>query len=168
MKSYSSTLIAFLAANRDMVRADLFTISLVNGQTLHATSWGTDLVLGTTFYSTKYGSWKRGTVTTTATYDATPEEMGLTVVCDPFVLFPGTNTPLLQTVASSIFDKATVKVQTAYLPLNFNATGAAAPVIDGSLVSTKFLGDIITAANPLTSSTATFSVYGWTYRLQIP
>ncbi len=169
MKSFSTSLNTFLASNRNMIRTDLFTISLVNGQTLHTTPWGTDLVLsGTTFSSQKYGTWQRGTVTTTATYDATPEEMELTVTCGPSVLFPGSNTPLLQTVASSIFDRATVLVQTAYLPLSFNAIGAAAPVVDPNLVGTKFLGDIVTAADPVTSGMATFSVFGWTYRMQVP
>src|ERR1700743_1344395 len=105
MKSFSSTLNTFLFNNRNLMLPDLFTTSLVNGQTLHTTSWGTDLVLsGTTFSSQKYGTWKRGTVTTEATYDASPNSMELTVTCGPAILFPGTNTPLLQTVASNIFD----------------------------------------------------------------
>src|ERR1700759_2730056 len=100
MKSFSSQLITFLENNRSFIRADLFTITLNNAQVFTTTSWGTDLVLsGTTFFSRKYGVWKRGTVTTTASYDASPETMDLTVTCSSAVLFPGSNTPLLQTVA---------------------------------------------------------------------
>jgi hypothetical protein len=169
MKNFSTQLETFLNSKAPMMRADLFTITLANGQVLHTTSWATDLSLSSTVYSaTKYGVWKRGTVTTTATYDASPETMELSVNCDQTILFPGSNTPFLQTVASTIFDKATVLVKTAYLPTTFNSIGAAAPVVDPNLVGTKFLGDIITSADPLTSSAATFQVSDWTYRLQNP
>lgn len=172
MKNFTTQLIAFLAANRDNIaRVDLFDIALTNGTTLHTTSWGSNVVLsGTTYNATKYGVWKRGTVTTTATYDATPESMPLTVVCDLTHTFPGTSMPIIQSIANSVFDKATVTAKTAYMPKDFNAIGSAAPAIDPNMVTTKFLGDVGGSDDetPITSTTAVLSVVGWTYRLQDP
>jgi hypothetical protein len=163
-----TTLAAFLQNNNVFYRPDLFTITLASGQVLRTTSHQTDLLLtpaNLLFSASSLGNWSRGSFT--STNDATQvEEMPLNVACDLPVSFPGSNTPLLQTVASSIFDRARVVVQTAYLPQNYNPNSLSPAPVSSNFVATKFVGDIVTSADPLTTTNATFKVSALTYLLQ--
>jgi uncharacterized phage protein (TIGR02218 family) len=161
-----TTLAAFLQSNNVFYRPDLFTITLASGLVINTTSHQMDLLVGsTTFFASKYGNWSRGAFT--STNDATQvDEMALTVACDQTVLFPGSNTPLLQTAESGLFDRARVSMATAYMLQNFNPNNVTPAPVSSNFVATKFVGDIVTSADPLTTTNATFKVSGLTYLLQ--
>jgi hypothetical protein len=163
-----TTLAAFLQANNVFYRPDLFTITLASGLILHTTSHQVDLIVGaTTYFASQFGNWSRGSFTSTNN-STQVEEMSLNVACDLPVVFPGSNTPLLQTVASAIFDRARVVVQTAYMLQNFNPNNLIPAPVSSNFVATKFVGDIVTSADPLTTTNATFKVSALTYLLQEP
>jgi hypothetical protein len=163
-----TTLATFLQNSNVFYRPDLFTITLANGIVLTTTSHQVDLLVGTTtFFAAKYGKWTRGSFT--SDNDATQvQEMSLTVACDQTVLYPGSNTPLLQTVASAIFDRARVTMQTGYMLQNFNPNNLVPAPLSANFVATKFVGDLVSSADPLTTTNATFKVSALTYLLQEP
>ena len=163
-----TTLAQYLLSNPSAFRVDLFTITLASGSVLRTTTFQTDLLLsGNTFYASKYGMWSRGSIT--ASTDCTQDsEIQVTVSAPLGTLYPFSNTPLLQTVASSIFDKARITIQTAWLPKPFNANNVTPAPIDSNYVATKFVGDIVTSADPLTTTQAVFKVSPLPYMLQEP
>jgi Phage conserved hypothetical protein BR0599 len=171
--SIPPSLLSFLQTHREYQRADLFLILLGNGQAITATSWQLDVVnAGTpplTYYATKYGVWKRGAITSEATFTCSSNTMSLqvTIPNDTTVFFPGTNTPLFQTVSGGLFDKATVWVYTAYAPLNDMAPNIDPNGFDTSLgLETKFMGEI-TNVESLDRSQCTFTVADLLYRLNL-
>jgi uncharacterized phage protein (TIGR02218 family) len=142
-----STLIAFLQANPNCIRADLFTISLPNGQTLLATSGQFDITIPTatpgwtgtttTFSAGVWGTWTRGAITSDASFDLHSNTMDLTCVPQQGTLFPGTAAGILSAALAGLFDACEVVVQTVYFPLGRYGNVSAG-------VETKFVGQITT------------------------
>jgi len=172
-KNFPPQLLSFLQTHSEFQKADLFTILLGNGQAITATSWQKDILnAGTppaTYYATKFGVWQRGPVTSEASFNCTSNTMSLTVTIpnDTTVFFPGTNTPLFQTVSSGLFDKAQVWVYTAYAPLTLNGSRIHNNGFDTSLgLETKFMGEI-TNVDSLDRSQCTFDVADLLYRLNL-
>jgi uncharacterized phage protein (TIGR02218 family) len=140
-----NSLINFLAANPNCIRADIFTIYLPNGEFLLATDGQFDITIpsGTpgwtnptaTYYSTLWGQWSRGAITSTASFDMHPETMELTCVPQLGTTFPGAPTGILNGALNGLFDACEVMVQTVYMPL-----GSYGNVSAG--VETKFWGQI--------------------------
>jgi uncharacterized phage protein (TIGR02218 family) len=162
-----TSLIDYLSANTNNFVADLFQISLPNGQTINATSgqWGITVPSGTngwvtgsgsslpttTFHATDFGIWSRGAITSEAGFDLNTNTMDLT--CQPSsinTLYPGLNMPILQAALNGLFDFALVNVWTVYMPL-----GSYGDVSNG--VETKFLGQIAETTE-INSTHVTFAV----------
>jgi hypothetical protein len=165
-------LLSFLQTHREYQRADLFLILLANGQAITSTNWQLDIVNAgappLTYYATQYGCWSRGAITSEASFNCNSNTMSLTVTVpnDTALNFPGTNTPLFQTVSTGLFDKATVWVYTAYSPLN-DLSGSSANGFDTSLgLETKFMGEI-TNVDSLDRSQCKFTVADLLYRLNL-
>jgi hypothetical protein len=128
MKRMPPTLIAFLAANRNCHRADCFVIALPTGATLYATSGQWDITFlpstpgwngpQTTFYATRYGVWARESITSDASTDCNSNTMALTCVPRQDTLYPGLNIGILNAALNHLFDAATVRVLTAYMPMD--------------------------------------------------
>lgn len=107
MKNFSPALIDFLLTQNKCFRADLFTITLGNGGIIYATDGQLDIVAGgIKFYATKYGSWKRGTVKSNASFGLESNTMALSVVngSEQDVLFPGA--PIDTQLAADTFVRA--------------------------------------------------------------
>lgn len=140
-----STLITFLQNNRNCLRADCFVIVLPTGTIIYTTSGQFDITvpsgtpgwpLGTTtFYSTAYGVWKRGAITSEASYKLNANTMALTCAAGFNTQYPGLPTSLLSGALNGLFDAANVTVYTAYMPV-----GSYGNVSVG--VETKFVGTI--------------------------
>jgi uncharacterized phage protein (TIGR02218 family) len=172
-KNFPSTLLSFLQSHVEFQKADLFTVLLGNGQAITATDWQLDVLNAgsppTDYFATKFGMWKRGTVISEASFDCTSNTMSLTVAIpnETTVNFPGTNTPLFQTVSSGLFDKAQVWVYTAYAPLTNNGTQINNNGFDTTLgLETTFMGEI-TNIDSLDRSQCTFEVADLLYRLNL-
>jgi hypothetical protein len=173
-KQLPDTLKAFLQSHQEYQRADLFLVNLTNGQSITATTWQLDAANAgtppTTFYATRYGSWSRGDITSTAMMgNLASQTMSLSVSIpnDTQVFFPGTNVPLFQTVSTGLFDKAQVWVYTAYSPLNAVTPNPHPNGFDTSLgFEIKFMGEI-TNVDSLTRSKCTFTVADLLYRLNL-
>jgi len=135
VKSFSAALLKVLQNNPQSIqfRPDLFVITFRNGQTIYVTDGQLDLVYNGSitipsntptvinfsnqrFYATKYGSWKRGKISSAATFDLASKDTDLTLVADDAVLFPGTSLPIMQALNYGLFDRANVLVLTAYMP----------------------------------------------------
>lgn len=126
MKSFSPQLLDFLLTHKVFNRADLFLIELSNGQIITATSaqqdinfgfQGTSPVIEQIYYSTLFGAWERGSVTSEASYAPKSNTMDLTVLAGSSILYPGTSVPLTQVVLAGLFDAAQVTVFTIYWPI---------------------------------------------------
>jgi len=142
---------------------DLFTITLANGLVIRATDGQLDIVsAGQVFYAMKWGKWKRGSITSEASFDVSSSEMELDFVDTDadaggsVTVLP--NVFLLQAVYSGFFDAATVQVQTAYMPTYGDLSLG---------LETKFLGDI-TSVKELDRAHAKFGVADLLYRLKQP
>jgi hypothetical protein len=167
-------LLAFLQSRTEFQRADLFVIQMANGQAITATDWQIDILNAgappQNYFATAFGRWKRGPIISEATFQPTSNEMELTVTVpnDTTVNYPGTNNPLLKTVATGLFDKAQVWVYTAYAPLDPNIFNRHINGFDTSLgLEMKWMGDI-TKLKSLDRSHATFACNDLTYRLNQP
>lgn len=167
-------LLAFLQSRTEFQRADLFVIQMANGQAITATDWQIDIFNAgappQNYFATAFGRWKRGPIISEATFQPTSNEMELTVTVpnDTTVNYPGTNIPLLKTVATGLFDKAQVWVYTAYAPLDPDTFNRHINGFDTSLgLEMKWMGDI-TKLKSLDRSHATFACNDLTYRLNQP
>jgi hypothetical protein len=127
------SLITWLAANPNALRADCFAIALPTGNVLYVTSGQWDITLltttpgwgnaQTTFKATQYGRWTRGDITSEAGFRCQANDMDLTAVVQPNTTYPGLPTlGLLSAALNHLFDGATVWVYTAYMPLGFYGT----------------------------------------------
>jgi uncharacterized phage protein (TIGR02218 family) len=143
----SSTLIAWLAANKNCLKADLFAITLPTGTVFYATEgqWKITVASGTpgwtgattTFEANKYGRWQRGVITSEAAFDLKANTMDLTCVPQPTTAYPGmTSTGILAAAANGLFDAASITVYTAYF-----AAGQYGTIPAGG-IETKFQGTI--------------------------
>ena len=173
-KNFPDTLKSFLQSHQEYNRADLFVINLTNNQSITATTWQLDVLNAgtpsTTFYATKFGSWSRSDITSTAmlgNLESQTMKLMVNIPNDTTVFFPGTNVPLFQTVGTGLFDKAQVWVYTAYSPLNTISPNPHHNGFDTSLgFETKFMGEI-TNVDELTRSKCTFTVADLLYRLNL-
>ena len=163
---FPSSLIEFLQSNQNCLRADLFQISLPNGQTINATSGQWDITVAsgtngwvtpsgsslstTTFSATQYGVWSRGAITSEASFDLQAGSMSLTCVPQTGTQYPGLSIGILAAALNGLFDGATVTVWTAYMPF-----GSYGDVSAG--IETKFLGTI-TKINNINSTHVEFDV----------
>jgi uncharacterized phage protein (TIGR02218 family) len=141
-KNVPTALLNWLLTAIEYNRADCFTITLANGQSIYTTTAQLPVVIGTnTFYPARYGTWQRGSIQAEAAYSPKSNSMSLSVSVDPSflpqIVYPGTQTPLMQTVAAGLFDAAKVTVTTIYWGLGESvATGVAR----GSVIS--FVGQV--------------------------
>lgn len=140
-----SSLIAFLAANPNCIKSDLFVITLPNSQTIYTCEQQWDITipsgtngwtLGTkTFSATQYGRWNRGAITSEASFNLSSNSMTLTCVPQQATVYPGTTAGILGAANAGLFDAATVGVYTCYMP-----SGGYGNVSAG--IETKFFGFI--------------------------
>lgn len=152
-----SGLITFLQQNPNCLKADLFIITLPTGTVLYATDGQFDITLTTfvaspqsgtpgwagattTFKATQYGRWKRGSITSEASFNCNSNAMSLTCVPQPGTSYPGLSVGILNAAYSGLFDGAQVDVLTAYMPLlNYGNVSHG--------VETKFTGTITKITN---------------------
>jgi uncharacterized phage protein (TIGR02218 family) len=87
--------------------------------------------------------------------------MDLTVLANTSILFPGTNTPLVQVVNAGLFDAATVTVYTIYWALGDTVNNGMALGYE-----TKFIGQITKVVDS-SRDTITFEVADMLYQLSI-
>ena len=155
----SSTLIAWLAANPNCLKADLFQITLPTGTVMYMTEGqfkitvpsGTSGWTGatTTFEATKYGRWQRGAITSEASYSMKSNTMSLTCTPQPATVYPSTTVGILNAALNGLFDAAAVMVYTAYMPQG--QYGTLAP----GGIETKFAG-IITRPSDINRAKVVF------------
>lgn len=139
MKNFSAALLAFLQNNRQYNRADLFAITLPNGQILRATSGQIDIVYsGNTYFASKNGAWQRGKITSEASFDLRGNDMTLTVLAPATILYPIAGVSLMAAAQLGLFDAAVVQVFTARWPIG----GTAEAGIAAMGVETKYAGFI--------------------------
>jgi uncharacterized phage protein (TIGR02218 family) len=121
VKTATPTFIAWLAANTEMVMADLYDITLADSTQLHYTTFNQNLVVGGTTYLSGPPNFKRGTV---------EEVLGLSKVgtltleihCNPTDAINGV--PVLQKVVRGDFDKAAITVRRLFMDSSLNQQGA--------------------------------------------
>jgi uncharacterized phage protein (TIGR02218 family) len=170
-----NSLITYLQSNTNNYVADLFQISLPNGQTINATSgqWGITVPEGTngwvtpsgsnlsttTFHATDYGVWSRGAITSEAGFDLNSNTMTLTCVPQAGTAYPGLNVGILYAALNGLFDAATVTVWTAYMPIR-----SYGHVSHG--IETKFFGTI-TKINEIDTTHVEFDVGDPLYLLNL-
>jgi uncharacterized protein len=105
---------------------------------IYATSSQVDITIqGVTFYSTQYGAWQRGKVTSEASFELHSNSMSLTVMAPTTIPFLGTSLNYMSAALAGLFDAAHVEVYTAYWPLN------APP--NPYLVPNPFVGNVLGA-----------------------
>jgi len=125
-----SSLIDFLQNTnyRDVLKADLFSITLPTGTVMYATEGQWDITVPsgtggwsgstTTFSATQYGRWNRGAITSEAGFNLEANTMTLTCTPTQGVTYPGLTIGILNAAWNGLFDAATVNVYTTYMPLN--------------------------------------------------
>ncbi len=140
-------LITFLQQNPNCLKADLFVITLPTGTTIYVTEGQRDIVVPTgtsgmpagwttqTFLSTTYGRWKRGAITSEASFALSANSMTLTCEPQQGTAYPGMTIGLLNAAFNGLFDASLVTVYTAYMP-----SGSYGNVSNG--IETKFVGFI--------------------------
>jgi uncharacterized phage protein (TIGR02218 family) len=121
----SSTLITWLKANPNCFKADCFVIYLPTGDTLTATEGQWDLTIPagtsgfpgdiTTFSAKQWGCWKRGDITSEATFSLATNTMDLTCTVTQVIVYPGKTCGLLNAAANGLFDGATLAIYTVYM-----------------------------------------------------
>jgi uncharacterized phage protein (TIGR02218 family) len=137
------SLITFLQANPNCIKADLFVITLPTSTVLYVCEGPFDITVpsGTngwtgatkTFLATTYGRWSRGPVTSEAGFDLNANSMSLTCVPQQGTVYPGTTAGLLNAAANGLFDASTIGVYTCYmLPNGYGDVSAG--------IETKFVG----------------------------
>jgi uncharacterized phage protein (TIGR02218 family) len=146
----SAALIAALQTNLNVIRADLFVITLPTGTVMYVTDGQFDITLpagtlgfpatspavNTTFLAATYGRWTRGSITSEAGFSLSANSMTLTCVPQPTTVYPGTTVGILNAVFNGLFDAATISVYTTYFALdNYGACLA-------NSVEVKFFGFI--------------------------
>lgn len=140
-----SSLITFLQANPNCLKADLFVINLPNSQAIYATDGQLDITVPsgtngwtgftTVFSANTVGRWNRGAITSEAGFTLAANSMSLTCVPQPSTTYPGLTLGLLSAAFNGLFDAATISVYTVYMP-----AGQYGVVTAG--VETKFFGFI--------------------------
>jgi uncharacterized phage protein (TIGR02218 family) len=164
-----SGLIAFLMANPNCVRADIFTIALPNGEYLLATDGQFDITVPsgtpgwlnatTTFSSSLWGNWSRGAITSDASFDLHSNTMDLNCVPQVGTTYPGAPTGILNAALNGLFDACQIIVQTVYMPF-----GEYGNVSNG--VETKFMGQV-TKINSISRNKVVFECADYLYLLNV-
>jgi uncharacterized phage protein (TIGR02218 family) len=121
MKTAIPAFTAWLAANTEMVMAELYDITLADGTQLHYTTFDRSLVVGSTTYLAGPPNFKRGMV---------EEVLGLSKVgtltleihANPTDLISGV--PVLQKIVRGDFDKAALTVRRLFMDSGLNQQGA--------------------------------------------
>lgn len=140
-----ASLITFLQSNQNCLKSDLFVITLPTGTQMFLSEGPQNITVQsgiggwggttTTFQSTLFGRWFRGSITSEATFSLNANTMALTCVVQPSIAYPNTTIGLLNAALQGLFDAATVTVLTAYMPLgNYGNVSAG--------LETKFTGTI--------------------------
>lgn len=168
-QSMSPTLIAWLLANKNCSKADLFILNLPTGDTMYMTESPLDITIPsgtsgwsgstTTFSSTLWGRWSRGAITSEASFDLSANTMDLTCVPQPSTVYPNTTANILAAAFYGLFDGATIAVYTAYFPIN--QWGTLAP----GGIETKFANGIISPIKDLDRVHIKFEVHDVFYLL---
>jgi len=140
-----TSLVTFLQSNTNVLRADLFVITLPTGTVMTTTDGQFDITVPsgtagwsgatTTFSSTAFGVWTRGAITSEASFSCKANTITLTCVPQPNTVYPSTTMGTLAAAMQGLFDAAQVQVYTAYMPL-----GGYGNVSNG--IETKFVGTI--------------------------
>lgn len=164
-----ASLITYLQSNPNCTRADLFTITLPNGEYLLATDGQFDITIpsgtpgwngATTTYSAGlWGNWSRGSITSEASFGLGSNTMDLTCVPQQGTLYPGLPTGLLHAALNGLFDACAITVNTVYMP-----TGEYGNVSYG--VETKFAGQI-TSIGDISRTSVKFTCADYLYLLNI-
>ena len=164
-----SSLITFLQAIPNCLRADLFTIALPTGVNLYATSGQFDISVPsgtpgwtgstTTFSASTYGVWGRGAITSEASFDLGANTMSLSCIPQQGTQYPGLQVGLLSAAFNGLFDAAQVTVQTAYMPFGSYGTVTAG-------IETKFFG-CITSTTDITRTRVEFEAADYLYLLNL-
>jgi uncharacterized phage protein (TIGR02218 family) len=164
-----SSLISWLAANPNCVRADIFTIYLPNGQFLLATDGQFDITIpaGTpgwtnptaTYSASLWGQWSRGAITSDASFDCHSNTMDLTCIPQLGTTFPGAPTGILNAALNGLFDACGIMVQTVYFPLGQYGNVSAG-------VETKFWGQI-TDIQSIARTSVKFQCADYCYLLNV-
>jgi len=164
MKNISPALQSFLLDNSEFGRADLIAIDLPNGTTLNVLSGNnTDITyLGTTYYCSRLGAWQRGAFKNSASFQITAGSMQLTAYIPESVSYPGTTTPLMQTVNAGMFNAAKVTIQTLYWPVPGPPSGGFS--MGTMMLNVGQIGDV----KPAGRSKVIFEIYDLTYLLNRP
>ena len=128
-------LITFWQNNPSCIKADLFVVNPQSGPGLLVTEGPWDITVPattpgwsnglTTFKASASGLWKRGKITSEASFKVGSNTMDLTCVPQAGTVFPGTTVGILEAVLNHLFDGATVLVFTAYMPLGGYGTVSA-------------------------------------------
>jgi uncharacterized phage protein (TIGR02218 family) len=157
MKTASPALKAFVLSNAKMIRAQLFTITLLNGTVLRYCDGQTDITFGGNLFGASRsgrGAWKRGKISTKLGMESST--LDLEVIADT------TDTvgsiPIIQAALLGLFDGATVRIETLLM-------ATYGDVSNGSVVN--FLGEI-SNLDQCGRSHAKFTVVSLTHRLDTP
>lgn len=145
-----TSLITFLQSNTNVMRADLFAVTLPTGAVITTTDGQFDVTVPsgtagwsgatTTFSASTYGRWNRGSITSEASFDCKANTMALTCVPQPSTTYPNTTIGVLSAALQGLFDAATVTVYTAYMPLGQYGNVSAG-------IEIKFVGTITKIAD---------------------
>lgn len=159
--SASPALLTFLVAppQSGIVRADLITIALPNGQTLNVVfGTNTDIVYqGTKYYCSAYGAWERGAYENKADFKPDAGSWELKALIEESLNFPGTSTSLMQVVTSGVLSGSLVTVQTLFWPLGyaynqqFYLAGGVDPAWTGGYTSGVGMGTMMLTIGQLGS-----------------
>ena len=101
-------------------RADLISIQLPSQDYINVV-YGTNIDItyaGTTYYTSRYGSWERGAFTNTAEFRPNAQSWSLTALLPESIAYPNTTTPLMAVVNNGVFNGAIVQVQTLFWPID--------------------------------------------------
>src|SRR5436190_12933809 len=121
MKTASGALKTFLLANTKCHRAQLFTITLLNGAVLRYCDGQSDLKFGGNVYSassSSVGAWKRGRITTRLGMESSTMELEIKADTTATV----NSVPIITAIQLGLFDGAMVKVETLLMPTYGDAT----------------------------------------------
>jgi hypothetical protein len=146
MKTYSSDLMALLAAGVPCTRVDLFAIGpCQNGAFIYATNGKLPVTFGgNTYQPSQFGSWSRGEITVKIGLESNSCDLAVFADNQVPVYFPGTgNAALLMSgIKVGLLGDANVTICTLYN--SDYLAGYSFPAVSGptggSLVETKFVG----------------------------
>jgi hypothetical protein len=121
-----TSLLDFWGNNANAIQADLFSIALSNGVTFYVTDAQFDITVlastpgwagaQTTFRASATGLWFRGEITSEAGTECRSNTMDLTFYGNG-IAFPGSDLSIYAAARNQLFDAATVRVFTAYMPV---------------------------------------------------